>query len=278
FPEIPSEIEEKWLSSSKKSAPKTYQGIKKAIKTKKDFDEKIGDNLKKTIASFINPKFVSRSGHTYKNIMDKTRQSMNSAGKNYIWGVKDVFETGRYEKKVADGQNEYSRKWCQYIGPMRGYHKGGIKGLSALGVMVLCGDPQLKNFLKERIDAIEGTPCTVIDSKKPIRFKRILANRIVHWGSEIIRLGFEAQDITRANEELNQLVNEYLPDRQSGRSEEIIPFTSGGVSPRNNRDSVATSHIDFIVVSRPGGTDEKIKQLGLEIQIALTPLERPVTG
>jgi hypothetical protein len=32
FAEIPPEIEEKWLNGSKKSAPKTYQGIKKTIK------------------------------------------------------------------------------------------------------------------------------------------------------------------------------------------------------------------------------------------------------
>ena len=33
FTEIPQEIKENWLSGSKKAAPETYKGIKKAIKT-----------------------------------------------------------------------------------------------------------------------------------------------------------------------------------------------------------------------------------------------------
>ena len=58
FKEIPPDIEGKWLAGTKKGGPKAYQGIKKAIKTRKDFKEKIAKPLKKTIASFVLP-FIS---------------------------------------------------------------------------------------------------------------------------------------------------------------------------------------------------------------------------
>ncbi|MEK7310232.1 MAG: hypothetical protein AAB038_05385, partial [Planctomycetota bacterium] len=112
------------------------------------------------------------------------------------------------------------------------------------------------------------------------KFKRILDSRMVHWGSEIITQGYDVRVINKANEELNRLVNDY-------RRPEIAPFASGGdssrlgrdgvypalggavASSRNNRDFVATSHIDFVVVEIPDSARPgmRIKQLGLEIQV-----------
>ena len=90
--------------------------------------------------------------------MDKTRKSLTRAGKDYLKRAETAYQPGRYEQKLAYGQKEYARRWCEIIGPLRGYQKGGIKGLAALGVMALCSDSQLKDFLKERLDTIEGTP------------------------------------------------------------------------------------------------------------------------
>lgn len=250
FTDCPPEIGEKWLSGSKKAAPKTYQGIKKAIKTRKDFQEKIAKPAAKGIASFIRPEFISESGRTHSNIMDKARDNLSRAGKHYLRRVTDAYQPGRYEQKLIDAQKEYNRQWCEIIGPLRGYKKGGIKGLAALGVMALCGDARIKDFLKERADTVDGTLNPALAGTG---FRRILTNRIVRWGSQIIELGYDQQDIKPANEKLNQLVNEY-------RCPEVVAFNPGG-----------PSHIDFIVVetSDPTRPGQKIKQLGLDIQINL---------
>ncbi|MBI5778800.1 MAG: hypothetical protein HZA49_05035 [Planctomycetes bacterium] len=253
FAEIPPEIDEKWCSKSKKAAPKAYKSIKKAIKTKKDFDEKIGNPTKKTIASFIDPKFVSRTGHTYGNIMDDVRQSMKSAGKEYLRGVKDGFETGRYEESVELSRKRYAQKWCEYLGPLKGYKAGNILGLATMAIMALAGDNDLVNYLRARGVNVQGQPLVITTPERINEFKNILTKRIVGWGSEIIKLGCEAQDIKRLSEKLNQLVNDY-------RRPEIAPFTSGG-----------PSHIDFIIAqitdsTQPGGM---WKSLGLDIQVTM---------
>ncbi|HLD36299.1 MAG TPA: hypothetical protein VJC37_06225 [Planctomycetota bacterium] len=253
FVEIPKEIDEKWLNQSKKAAPKTYKGIQKAIKTKKDFDEKIGNPTKKTIASFIDKNFVSRSGHTYRNIMDKTRDSMKNAGKEYLRGEKNVFETGRYEKKLEDGQKRYAQKWCEYLGPLKGYKAGHIPGLTQIAIMALTGDNELVNYLRAQGVSVQGRPMVITTPERVREFRNTLAKRILSWGSEIIKFGYEHQDVKRLNEKLNHLVNEY-------RRHEITPFTSGG-----------PSHIDFIIAqipdsTKPGGMR---KSLGLDIQITM---------
>ena len=263
FPDIPPEIKENWVSGSKKAAPKAYRRLRKVIKTRKDFKKKIAKPVEKAIASFIDPKFVSRHELTYKNIMNKTRDSLSGAGKSYLQKAKAGFETGKFAESVEFGQTEYARKWCKITGPLIGYKKGGIKGLSALGVMALSGDTGIKDFLKDGIDTMEGAFCAVTKKSS----KRLLANRIVHLGREIIKHGYETQDIKRANQELNQLVNEYLnpphPSLSLGGErvrERVVPFETGGAS-----------HIDFIVVEIPDPAQPKemVKCLGLDIQVSV---------
>ncbi|MFH1227728.1 MAG: hypothetical protein V1701_07480 [Planctomycetota bacterium] len=266
FPDIPPEIEKNWLSGSKKAAPKTYKGIKKAIRTRKDFKEKIADPTRKTIASFISPGFISKSGHTHRNIMDKARDSLARAGKDYLNRTKDAYQNGRYEKTVEHGRKEYARKWCEYLGPLKGYKAGNILGLSTLAIMALGGDRSLVDYLRVRNVRVEGQPLVITTPERLNEFKNILVKRIVHLGSEIIKFGYEEQDIKPANQELNQLVNEY-------RRPEIIPFSPAKRSgvPTDVGGGAAASHIDFIVVeipdpAKPGG---KMKCLGLDIQVSL---------
>ena len=271
FTVIPPEIRDKWVNGSKKAVPKTYKGLKKAIKTKKDFDEKIGEPVKKTIASFFNPEWTSKHGLTYNDIINKTRDSLADAGKRYFKSRQAVYESGKYEEKLEFGQKEYARKWCKYLGPLRGYKAGHILGLSTMAIMALTGAKGLVDYLKEREVKVEGQPIVITTPEKLNKFRRMLDSRIVHWGSEIITQGYEEHIIKRANEEINRLVNEYL-------KEGIISFSPAGDSSRLGRDSlpdrqagVATSHIDFLVeeISDPAKPGMRIKQLGLDIQVSV---------
>jgi hypothetical protein len=106
FTEMPPEIGSEWLNGIKKSAPKTYQGIKKAIKTQKDFKEKMAQPTEKTIASFIDPNFVSKHGLTRDNILNKAHKSLDHAAKGYFQAMEKTFQDGRYEKKCGTRTQE----------------------------------------------------------------------------------------------------------------------------------------------------------------------------
>ncbi|MBI5779916.1 MAG: hypothetical protein HZA49_10765 [Planctomycetes bacterium] len=264
FTEAPSEIKENWLKKMIANRQKTFRGLKKAIKTQKDFKEKIAKPAQKGIASFINPEYITRGGRSYQNIMDKTKDSFGRSVKHYFQKRKDAFESGKYEEKLESGQNEYARQWCRYLGPLRGYKKDNILGLPAMAIMALTGAKGLVSYLRERKVQVDGESVNIITPEKLNQFKRRLNGRIVHWGSEIITLDYEVTVITRANEELNELVNEY-------RRPEIATFSPAGASSRLGRDSAVASHIDFIIekIPNPAKPGERIKQLGLDISIVV---------
>ncbi|MBI4712362.1 MAG: hypothetical protein HY762_03535, partial [Planctomycetes bacterium] len=184
-----------------------------------------------------------------------------------------VYESGKLEEKLEYGQKKYGRQWLRFIGPLKGYKAGHILGLAQMAVMALAGDRKLVDYLKARNVRPEGEPTVITTLERVNQFKRILGNLIVHWGSEIIDIGYEKCTIKQASEELNQLVNDY-------RREGIIPFSPGGKSADSPALMRGDSHIDFEVVEIPdpvkplsavsaqaGG--QKAKCLGLDIQISL---------
>jgi hypothetical protein len=185
--------------------------------------------------------------------MDKTRDSMKNAGKEYLRGEKNVFETGRYEKKLEDGQKRYAQKWCQYLGPLKGYKAGHILGLTQIAIMALTGEEGLIAYLRAHGVNVQGQPLVITTAERVREFRNTLAKRILSWGSEIIKFGYETQDVKRLNEKLNQLVNNYC------RSD-IAPFASGG-----------PSHIDFIIAQIPDSTQPggMRKSLGLDISVVV---------
>jgi len=255
FKEIPPEIDENWAKRIKEASPKAYKNLKKVIRGRKDFAEKIAKPIEKTIASFIRPDFITRHCTTYGNIMDKAHDSMKRAGKNYRKRIKEGFNPAYYEAKVEEGRKAYARQWCEYIGPLKGYKAGGILGLATMAGMALTGDKKLADYLRAQNIEFKGVPPVVCAPEMRGAFKNILVGRIASWGSWIIKSGYDEQFIRESNEKLNQLVNEY---RRPG----IVPFSPNGIL-----------HIDFITVEIPDPSNpaDKIKQLGLDVQLSVVP-------
>ena len=110
---------------------------------------------------------------------------------------------------------------------------------------------------------VSGQPVCITSAEKLGEFKRELRSQIAHLGGEIIKAGYDWDMAKYNSEKLNRLVDGY-------RLAEFAPFRSGGAS-----------HIDFIIVEEipacaeasagrphPVKPGEKIKQLGLEIQVS----------
>ncbi|MEW6027492.1 MAG: hypothetical protein AB1599_09390 [Planctomycetota bacterium] len=278
FAEIPPEIRAKWVAGAKKAAGKTYKGLKKAIKTRKDFREKMALPTEKTIVSFTPPEFISKDGLTRDAIIQKAHKGLVRAEKGYRQAMKKAFESGRYEEKVEYGLKRYGQQWCRFIGPLKGYKNGHILGLSTMAIMALTEAKGLISHLRERRVKFEGEPVNIVipdpvrnspagrdavpkasreltsnGADKLNQFRRKLDSRLMHWGSEIITQDYDAQTINKANEEINRLVNEY-------RRPDIVPFSSG-----------RTSHMDFIIeeIHNPAKPGERIRQLGLDISYRL---------
>lgn len=250
FTQAPAEESEKWVKNTIAATDKAYKQCKKSIKTRKDFYQKIGDAAESGFA-----KYIGGTESAFKQqIMINYHANMKRAAKRYFLKRDRAYQTSKYADSIETGKKWYEESWLRYIGPLRGDKKSGIKGLGALGAMVLSADKDLVKFLKLDIDEIiEGVPICIAPPDKVGKFRNELRNLIIHLGSLIIDTGYHPETILRANEELNQLIEKY-------RLPEIASFSQNG-----------DSYINFIVVEIPDSTKpgQTKKWLGLEIQVAL---------
>jgi hypothetical protein len=135
FTKAPPEFVVKWAKRVKQSRRKTLSGLKNAIKTEQDFQEKIARPTEKTIDSL----FLRGVYATKEEIMDMARKKLKRAGKVYLRKVRHAFQKENYEQMVESGKANYEENWVRIEGPLQGYNKGGIKGLGVLGALALTG-------------------------------------------------------------------------------------------------------------------------------------------
>lgn len=249
FTKAPAEEVEKWAKNITASADKVYKHSKKLIKTRKDFDQQIAEPGERGFAKSLgdmDPAFK-------KQIMINYHANMKRAAKRYFLKLDRAYKTPKYAESIESGKQWYEESWLRYIGPLRGNKKSKIKGLGALGAMVLSADKDLVKFLKPDMDEIiEGNPICVVLPDKMGKFRNDVRNLIIRYGSFIIDGNYYPETIRLGIERLNQLVEQY-------RTPEFMPFMPNG-----------ESHIDFIVIEipDPNNPDKMIKQLGLEIQVS----------
>lgn len=239
--EAPPELKAKWRDNLIASSGKALRTIKKSIRTRKDFDQKIGQPILDTQQSFINPAFISRKGRDKKAIIYKTKNSLKKAPRQYKKALKRVHETKEFEEKVDEGVRWFVKDYLTYTVPLLGCKTARIKGLAPLAAMTLAGDKDLKNFLTDRDKIIKGQPiCIVLPSQKG-KFKNALRNQIIRSGRAIIKSGYDPEKIQKENAVINRLAEKY-------RLPEFARFTPGG-----------PSHIDFVLI---------YNRLYLDIQVA----------
>jgi hypothetical protein len=115
--------------------------------------------------------------------------------------------------------------------------------------MALTGDRRLKKRLKPGADKIiTGEPICICPPEKRKEFRKELNHQIHESGRVIIQGGLTAYDVNAQNAQLTRLIERY-------RSPEI------------------ESHVNFIVVSRQGGTDTPgRKLLALDIKVSYKSL------
>jgi len=247
--EAPSEVVTKRRNSIiGASRKKTYRGIKKSIKTQKDFDQKIGKPVVDTQQSLINPDFVSRSEVTKKDIIHKTQDSTEKAFPQYKQGLKRYYESEDLQK-VNQALDGFVENYLKYTVPLRGYKKKKkqIKGLVYLGIMALTGDKYFKKFLKDTDIIFIGQPICVTAPAKKSKFRNDLTKKLLRSGRDIIKSGYHHVIIRKRNAVLNQLVEKY-------RLPEIAPF-----SPAPNE--VSRLDDDLSIIKNPALVCWRLRRL-----------------
>ena len=260
FTKAPVEEVEKWAKNIIAAADKAYKHSKKSVRTRKDFEQKIAEPAERGFAACIG----DINSPINQQMMVNYHANMKRAAKRYFLKHKLAYKTSKYAESIELAKQWYAESWVRYIGPLRGDKKNGIKGLGALGAMVLTADKNLEKFLKKDMPArrslgvggdeiILGIPICITPPDKTGKFRNELRNLIVRSGTYIIMGDYQAETIRLVNERLNQIAEKY-------RLPEIAEFRTNG-----------ESYINFIKleIPNPDKPDENMDWLGLDIQVAI---------
>jgi hypothetical protein len=234
---IPFEEVKKWADRYYQRLSHVNAQRKKAIRTHKDFKEKIGQPTIDATNQFISPDFRSRSGLNHDAIIGKLKDKMldNATSRKYQEKLERAYRTidGVPARKIKDkldfGSNEYALKMTfgawRFIGPIDGQGKGAV----ILAGEWLSGNSSTSQSLRDKDRIITGSPILITDSKRAGQLRRQLRNQLLRSGQNISEGHYSAQVIKQENDVANQLVRE---------------FTKDGIEPFSNEGA---SHIDFVI-------------------------------
>jgi len=289
-PEGYQKISTKWRRGCIRVASHINEDRKASVGTKGEFKEKVAKPLLQTALSYLGPMFKYKYGLNAGLMMKKYRQRLfRSAGKYFseldrIYETIDGIKAKRYKEAIDRKSSSYLSQASRYLFPLTAA-RYPQKSVVSLAAMALAGYPKIqKRFLKETDKLLIGNSVRITTPKMTGRFKRALNAQIIKHGSRILhmlralegvsgmmnktagmrdvdwnevfqRMSEDLADMTGiANQALNGAVEKYR------RLKKIAPFKDGGAS-----------HIDFVVEEIPNPTKpgEKIKQLGLDIQVKM---------
>jgi len=244
---------DKWFSRIKASTNKIKKGAGKPITEFKGFIKQKAQRDSTTEAEVLANPVLSDMLKGLRLYRKKVKRAQ----------IKNEAGVSKFDAGLDKAKGKYDKMSRERNYPLFGSAKEGVKGLVFLGMMGLCADGRLMQYLsakggsasggKPDIDEIvEGNSLIICLPEKLKAFRKELRWRIAESGAVIIKANYDRQTLNIQNEILNHLVNRYQLD-------EFAQFEPSGAS-----------HIDFIVVEMPDPANPAvtIKRLGLDIQVS----------
>ena len=238
YNELPLKKAQEWADRYYSQARHTSGRRRNAIRTQKDFQEKMAKPIIEATQGFINPNFVSRSGLTAKNIANKMKNKLldKKTADKYLKGLDRTFRKvdGISAKNIRDklplGAADYCLKMT--FGPWRltGPPNDTTKSPITLTENFLTSEQDILEFLRDKDRLINGKPTFITEPQNRGRFKMEFHNRLMRGFNNICELNYSPDVIKEENEAINQLTNNFLSDK-------FVRFDSGG-----------GSHIDFVII------------------------------
>ncbi|MBI4713195.1 MAG: hypothetical protein HY762_07855 [Planctomycetes bacterium] len=237
YNELPLKKAQEWAERYYSEARHTSGHRRKAIRTQKDFQEKIAKPIIQTTQGFINPEFISRSGLTAEDIANKMKSKLldGRTADKYLKGLDRAFRKvdGITAKKVRDklplGAADYALKMTfgawRMLGPLNEAGKSPIM----LAENYLTGEQDIINFLRDKDRLFDGKPILITEPENCGKFKKEFHNCLMRNFKNICDLNYAPDNMERENNVINQLINNFVSDR-------FARFSSGG-----------ESHLDFVL-------------------------------
>jgi hypothetical protein len=268
------DIGRKYAEGYEEGVKNIKSGKRKAISSLEEFQEKIAKPQLEAYSKFLNPAFVSRSGLTAEQLINKMRAKLSSktAYENYIkdrpveqikgeiprqtknYVMKKVFGDWRQERPLrSDSGVPTSPIKSGGTGRLRrevNSASGTADDESALQIILACLVGNQKPLRpQDELKSAIGEPVQVILPERAGEFNPKFTT-LLRQVLDIIYCADHAASVSREqNDRLNQLVNDYC-------CPELGPFSTGGAS-----------HLDLVLIKESVTPADSTKVLDVKYRI-----------
>lgn len=247
YNEYPLDKAQKWADKYYARARHISGHRRQAIRTQQAVKEKVINPLFKTFERMLNKNFVSRSGLTARDILNKMKESLDKkGGRKYLDKLEMAYRKtdGVPAKYIKDrlplGAANYAQKMTFGIWRLTGPLDKTGKGALNIVLDWLTGVTATPKFLRRQDEVVAGSPELITTPARPGRFRMQLRSYLMHAFALICQSNYQAEVIKEQNDRVNQLMNKFI-------RKDFVPFTTAGAkrSPDDHRGGL--SHLDFVL-------------------------------
>ena len=214
----------KWAETLNANAQRMYDRILEVLPNDGEFQNRVAEPSNQKWKGMIDPGFVSRSGHTQKNIQRAHYKGLADSYTKFVEKLQRIFATsdGVFAKWFKDQVTNAKDRWANGMAKTILRITGDrVRGLVMPQVVYwMTGDPIANKFTKH-VELISGGPYDFTKTGLKQQFRTAVMNLLMTTAMTILKADMEATEIADQNARLVDLANAF-------RNPTVKPFVVGG--------------------------------------------------
>jgi len=218
------DMPDKWAETLNANAQRMYDRILEVLPNDGEFQNRVAEPSNQKWKGMIDPGFVSRSGHTQKNIQRAHYKGLADSYTKFVEKLQRIFATsdGVFAKWFKDQVTNAKDRWANGMAKTILRITGDrVRGLVMPQVVYwMTGDPIANKFTKH-VELISGGPYDFTKTGLKQQFRTAVMNLLMTTAMTILKADMEATEIADQNARLVDLANAF-------RNPTVKPFVVGG--------------------------------------------------
>ncbi|MFH1228366.1 MAG: hypothetical protein V1701_10765 [Planctomycetota bacterium] len=218
------DMPDRWAESLTANAQRMYDRLLEVLPDEGTFQSRVAEVSSQKWKGMIDPGFVSRAGHTQKNIQRAHYKGLANAYNKFTEKLTKAFETvdGIFAKGFKTQVTNAKDRWANAVanGILR------LTGDRVRGMVLpqaaywMSGDP-IANRFTEHVEVIGGGPYDFTKAGLRQQFRSAVTSLLIATGMNILKADMEAAELALQNARLVDLANAFADAT-------VKPFVVGG--------------------------------------------------
>jgi hypothetical protein len=212
---FPPRMADQWVDGFQINAVRINEKRLQKIPDETRYQTNLVGTAVKKYKNMVNPTFISRSGLTAKDIIDKHSANLQRSYKKYEGKLKRAYETvdgvtaKRFKDAVAASKEHYAKGMAARTLPFTGTRADGL-GAAPLVALWLTNDSIVEGVLSGMDKLIAGGPMMLTKPRRGNSFKAAINQRLIQAGATIVKSSYDQAVIDSENDETNDMVDGFV--------------------------------------------------------------------